>query len=416
MSHHMLDYYKILGIPQAADYSIVKAAYKKLALKYHPDRNPGNKAAEEFFKVINEAHQLLSKPEKKSQYDLLLQYYYQQYQQKEPAQKEYYKHAANKSNYRSVYDRYGKTSWRNIPNYKTAPTYRVDRNYFKIQFVTLASVTFIAFFIIGISKYNQHLKDVEATELKKKNEKVLSDAKSLYNKGQYRLALTTIENLIHQNPIEPQFYREKESMVASLTALTTQLYRKAEYSTAIRNLEVLRDYQSPMRLATWKMIADCNLQLKEYGKAIHALEYILIRDKSNIDLVVKVGDIYFDNLQKSEKALEYYTRAKYLFKEFQSASYGEAFELIMPAEKTPEIYYELFMKRAEANKALGDYEEAVTDYNWAIFLRPERSEAYLLRGDCRIRQGNNGKACRDWARASELGNADAHIRRNKSCL
>lgn len=411
----MLDYYKILGIPQGADYTIVKSAYKKLALKYHPDRNPGNKAAEEFFKVINEAHQLLSKPEQKAQYDLLLQYYYQKYSTSyQPASEEFRKNNRPKTE-RSIYDRYGRNNWRNIPKYKTAPSYRVDRNYFKIQFITLAAVAIVSMFIIGISKYNQYIKEIEAAELKAKNDKILFSAKSLYDHGQYREALTTVENLIHQNPIEPQFYREKEKMVASLANLTTQLYRKADYNTAIKNLEVLREYQSPMRLTTWKMIADCNLQLNQYQRAIHALEYILIRDKNNIELIIEIGDIYYNNLKNYDKALEYFTEAKFLFKQFQSAAYGEAFELIMPAEKTPEIYYDLFIKRAEANKALGDYEEAVTDYNWAIFLRPGRSQSYLYRGKCYKKQGNIEKACRDWARASELGNKEVHVFRGKFC-
>lgn len=412
----MLDYYKILGIPQGADYTVVKSAYKKLALKYHPDKNPGNKAAEEFFKVINEAHQLLSKPEQKAQYDLLLQYYYQQYSTShKPAPEEFRKNNRPKTE-RSIYDRYGKQSWRNIPNYKTAPSYRVDRNYFKIQFITLTAVAIVSIFIIGISKYNQYTKEVEAAELKAKNDKILASAISLYDDGQYREALTTVEKLIHQNPIEPQFYREKEKMVASLSNLTTQLYRKADYNTAIKNLEVLREYQSPMRLTTWKMIADCNLHLKQYKRAIHALEYILIRDKNNIELLIEIGDIYYNSLKNNDKALEYYTEAKFLFKQFQSAAYGEAFELIMPAEKTPEIYFDLFIKRAEANKSLGDYEEAVTDYNWAIFLRPGRNQSYFYRGNCYKKQGNTRKACKDWARASELGNKEAHAFRNKFCI
>jgi len=63
------DYYKILGISKGASADEIKKAYRKLALKYHPDKNPNNKAAEEKFKEINEANEVLSDPDKKKKYD-----------------------------------------------------------------------------------------------------------------------------------------------------------------------------------------------------------------------------------------------------------------------------------------------------------------------------------------------------------
>jgi DnaJ-class molecular chaperone with C-terminal Zn finger domain len=64
------DYYKILGIEKTASAEEIKKAYRKLALKWHPDKNPNNKAAEEKFKKISEAYAVLSDTQKRKDYDM----------------------------------------------------------------------------------------------------------------------------------------------------------------------------------------------------------------------------------------------------------------------------------------------------------------------------------------------------------
>ena len=69
MAEQKRDYYEVLGVGRDATADELKKAYRKLAIKYHPDKNPGDKTAEEKFKEAAEAYDVLSDAEKRARYD-----------------------------------------------------------------------------------------------------------------------------------------------------------------------------------------------------------------------------------------------------------------------------------------------------------------------------------------------------------
>ncbi len=87
MEEKFKDYYKILGVAKNASQDDIKKAYRKLARKYHPDRNKGDKEAEEKFKEINEAYEVLGNPENRKKYDEVGMYW-RQYDEYKKAQEQ----------------------------------------------------------------------------------------------------------------------------------------------------------------------------------------------------------------------------------------------------------------------------------------------------------------------------------------
>lgn len=409
----MLDYYQVLGVARAAEIADIKSAYKKLALTYHPDKNPGNPAAEEHFKQVNEAYQVLSDPYKKASYDLLLNY--REHRQVHTPGNYTPPRPRTPGADRSVYDRYGKFSWKAAPKYKTAAPYKVDKHYFRNQAITLATVFILSLLITGVFQLNSYLQGLEKAKREAENLAAVGKAQEFYNRGEYRAAIQLITQLIRQQPIEHMFYEAKENMISGLTLDATDKFDHHLFREAISELEILRDFQKPMRLSTWEMLAKSYYEVEEYKKAAHAYDYILMRDESNIELIMKIGDIYLEKLGMSEKAWDYYTEARYKFKEFQNASYGEAFELVVPLENFPEEYYQMFYKRGKLNISLEKYSEAIRDFNWAVSIRPSYGEPYYLRAICRSNTNSAQRACLDIDKAIALNYTAAFALKESLC-
>ncbi len=403
----MQDYYNILGIPSTASSEDIKRAYKKLAIVYHPDKNQGDIKAEEQFKLINEAYQTLSDPIKKNRYDFLKQY-----------------GAAASTLFDTVEHEKGYSRRRTYPPYtrhyspgesSQYTEYKVDKKYFRDLFVTLGLFFLISAVIVGFYELQEYLSERQITEIRQQNHIVLQEARENFVDGDYREALSKVTTLVARYPNESNYRKAFKGMMGQLSDVAQTQFDAAQYNRAAAHYEIIKDFEDPMNLNTWYRIAMCHYKDGQFIKSVQSLDYILLRDRQNIPLLLQIASIYDNDLRQPSQALPYYDEAKALFKKFQATSYGEAFELIMPAEDTPDIYFELFVKRAELNLRLENYEEAITDCNWAILLRPERVAPFLMRARAYSVTGVQYRACRDWKSAAALGSPEAERLFNESC-
>lgn len=393
----MADYYQILGIDPSADSTQIRAAYKKMAMLYHPDRNAGNPEAEEKFKAINEAYHVLSDPLKKTRYD------------------------ARMGSFQTV----GTTEayWREVERqryfrWKAAQAaerkrYRFDKNYFRIQglaflvFIVLAGFCFAVIHTINFFIEQNHKAKWQANTLQ------LQQVRALYGNEKFDEAFALIKKLKEEDPMEFRFGFTRDSLIAELRMEGDSYMRQQDFQSAMHYYEVLQRHEQPPSLETLGKIASCQFYLGNFDQSLVALKHLHNQQPWDLDLIYKIGLINLENLHNNDEALHYFDLGKKLFKKNLSEVYGEAFEIVMDPTDAPDVYFDIFKGRATTNLRLKRFDEAITDCNWAIFLRPLRGEMYQLRAFGKFEVRRAGEACEDLQKAADRGVDVAALQRSR---
>jgi curved DNA-binding protein CbpA len=381
----MADFYTLLEIPRNADSTQIRAAYKRLAFHYHPDLNPGDARAEELFKQINEAYHTLSDPIKKSRYDARLNSY-QGYSDHSDWQWRAYQ--------QQQYQR-----WRQAHESR----YTFDKEYFKIQGLAFLTFLIIAGFCYGLIHTVNYVYELKQQENTRQNLQLVSQVNNLFTSGNVDEAFTMISNLIRRDPLEYRFVIAYDSLLAELRKKADREFNESNLGSSLYHLQVIKKYEHPTRFETLRKIAVCQYNLEKYDSALLTLKELHTVQPWNFELVYQIGLINLVNMQNASEALEYFTLGKKMFKESLSRKYGQAFEIVMNPADAPDMYYDLFEARAKANLMLAEYEEAITDCNWAVFLRPQKAEGYKLRALSKAGASQFRTLCSDLQLARQYG-------------
>ncbi|HZB11443.1 MAG TPA: tetratricopeptide repeat protein, partial [Chryseolinea sp.] len=238
---------------------------------------------------------------------------------------------------------------------------------------------------------------------------------TLFNKGQFDEAFKTIYELKKEDPLEYRYNYARDSLVHSLRAMAEKNFNTQNFSDAVGYYLILKKHEDPESFETIRQISLCQYYLGNYQEALHALKQLHNLRPYSMELVYRIGMLNLEKLENPEEALYYFSYGKKIFKENLTEIYGAAFEVVMNPIDAPDIYFDLFEARARANIQLKNYEEAVTDCNWAVFLRRERSSPYILRATANAGLQNFDDLCTDLRKAKKLGGTGTESMARRYC-
>jgi curved DNA-binding protein CbpA len=364
----MQDFYEVLGIDKSASDSQIKAAFKRMAMKYHPDRNPGDRQAEENFKLINEAYHTLTDHEKRGRYDSRFHWVSEQ-------TNDFYWEEVR----RRRYEQWRKAQSRDY-------YYRLDKNYFKIQGLAFLVFIIMAGFCFGIIHTAHYYVERQHRQKYQANSELLRQVNGLFGAGRFDDAFNMIHVLEEKDPLEFRFGFARDSLVAALREKSDRAYRENDFETAVQHYLILKNYEQPVRPQTLEHLAMCQYYLGNFQESIQGMKQLLSQQPNDVNLIYSIARIDIEKLNDPSDALMYLTLGKKIFKENLARVYGDAFEIVMDPSDAPDVYYDIFHERARVNLMLKNYKDAVTDCNWAIFLRPQLGDGFHMRALANISQ------------------------------
>lgn len=389
----MKDFYHILGVPQTASAAQIRAAFKRLAMQYHPDKNPNDPTAEEIFKRVNEAYHTLSDPLKKARYDS--RFYTYETQTSTQAAEEHWREVRRKQyQARRQY----------TPPKETR--YDTGSGYFKIQglaFVVFIIMSGISFGIIHLASF---LFDQHKASIQREHVVMAKEASVLFGAGKIDEAITKIIGLHRDFPMENVFRNAHDSLVNEINRMADENFEKRYFKNALYYYQIYKKYQERGHTKTLEKIAVCQQNTGLYTEMLQTLKQLHSEKPWSLELIYQIATLNLNRLDNTEEALFYLNLGEKKFRDNLTDIYGDAFMVMLDPKTVPDLYYEIFILKADIETTQNDFTEAGPDLELAIYLRPARPEGYVSRANLYIAQKKYPNACADLRKAKSLGAAN----------
>jgi tetratricopeptide (TPR) repeat protein len=363
----MLNYYQILGVSQTATTAEIKAAFKKLAIQYHPDKNPNNKEAEENFKLINEAYQILNDAYKKSIYDQKLFY------NEEVTNRTFQKNTQSTTQKKTYTTTFRRRAYKN-----TGYDPRLQVIIFFGFFSCLLLAWLIYSFIENYAAKNNY-----------------NSALKFYKNKQYDLALAKVHEAVLQDDSNLQAYYLKGLLISEYKNDRRGaiycfdrciIYGQGETEKTAEKLGTLPDFYFQRGL--------CHYAKGAFTQAIADFEHTLKFDAKNEKALLLCGDIYLNKYYQLRVAYNYYQRLLILNPKQENALLGRAITLFHASR----------------------YTSSIKELDKIVANKPQEGKAYYYLGRNHLLYYKDSiTACENFKKASQFGVSQADYYVNTLC-
>ncbi|WP_375561299.1 DnaJ domain-containing protein [Bernardetia sp. OM2101] len=415
----MQNHYTTLGIPELASQEEAKVAFKRLAVEYHPDKNPNNPVAEELFKQINEAYQVLSNPVAKENYDVTLRFVYS------------YSYYANQR---------PKEADQNFQRYHTE-RHKDPKN--TNLYSTLISITFIVYMFLVVHSVHEFLSRVyyysalQSIEVENYNEAIeeLSYAIAYdhsFSTAYYLRAKLYAEHFKFPNGALKDYTKAIEN--ALIQESDFYLERGIAYGQVDEKQGAITDFVTALDLSKYEQktareIADEYYnRLKEYELAIEIYTTLIRQDSTQSTYyeqrALAYANLQNDNLaqqdfetviQKSENSIQKRTEIiEKLENEVKNYALALKNNLILINENPTESSFH--HTRSNLFFKLNKEKQGMYNLDLAILYNKGNKELYMQRAELLLNLDQPQKACQDWVKAKELGNTIKHTTLDFFCF
>ncbi|MDA0196863.1 MAG: DnaJ domain-containing protein [Bacteroidetes bacterium] len=378
----MINYYKILVVSQSASDADIKAAFKKKAVQYHPDKNDDDPESEELFKQVNAAYQILSNSYEKARYDLKLKF-----------------------GERSIdYPSSPPPPYRYPGNQPRGATVRVSRKANEIA-------TMWAFgFSLGIAilvmtslqlydMYNQYRQDI----MLEGRREIFNDARDYHAAGNVSLSLSTLASLQFFYEEEEDIETFKKEILEDLLQNGTRKFYLKQYKEAITDLVIYDEYVSNKRPSFEILLAEAYMLAQNYDEAIARFNKIIIQGNETINNYLTLAWIFRHGKKDYNRALSYYELASRMAINGYKSIYGDAYLLLLSPKVVSPDHFEIFHGMAETFFLIGNYDRALNAIKWNALMWPDYPENHILRGQIFQMQGKTRLACQEFNIAIDKG-------------
>lgn len=375
----MLNYYSILGIAENATSSEVKAAFKQMAVKYHPDKHAGDPEMEERFKEINEAYQVLSSPYERARYDLQLKY-------GEPNIPTY---------------TYNPSPPRPTHHYSPPPinwreNWMATGYAFAFTFI-VASVVMTGIWI------KNHLDAVQLEQLLAERRSVFDQARADYQLGNIQQAISSLNDLGAFREGEEDMEEYKEGVFENLIFEAESRYNRGLYTDAIPYYELIERYAPRSPLPMKEHLCVAYRYTNRPDESIKKIKEMLIANYRMMENYLLMAQIHYYDLQRTDEARKYYEIASDLAIKKYEAIYGDAYLLILNSRMLPDSHYTLYTELANIYLESDQPEKALKATKWNINVWPDSAANYAIAAKCHERLNQYDEACKLWNKALATG-------------